>query len=75
MVGSSSLTTPASHYKLVAPVGSLPSQPLQITIIPYEAAVNPNPKLTGSSIIEIDEAKMTLTRVCEITLTGSAPLG
>jgi hypothetical protein len=32
-----------------------------------------NTKLTGASIIEIDEAKVTLTRVCEITLTGSAP--
>jgi len=34
-----------------------------------------NPKLTIGNITEIDEAKTTLTRVCEITLTGSAPLG
>jgi hypothetical protein len=31
-------------------------------------------KLNGGSIIDIDKAKTTLTRVCEITLTGSAPL-
>jgi len=34
-----------------------------------------NPKLTGGSIIEIAKAKTTLTRVCEVTSTGSAPLG
>jgi len=28
-----------------------------------------NPKLNGGSIIEIDKAKTTLTRVCEVTLT------
>jgi hypothetical protein len=33
-----------------------------------------NPKLTGGSIIEIAKAK-TLTQVCEVTSTGSAPLG
>jgi hypothetical protein len=35
-----------------------------------------NPKLTGGSITELDEAKTTLMQVCEVTLTGSAaPLG
>jgi len=34
-----------------------------------------NPKLNGGSITEIDKAKITLTRACEFTLTGSAPLG
>jgi len=34
-----------------------------------------NPKLNGGVIIEIDKAKTMLTRVCEVTLTGSAPLG
>jgi hypothetical protein len=34
-----------------------------------------NPKVNGGSIIEIDKTKTTLTRVCEVTLTGSAPLG
>jgi len=34
-----------------------------------------NPKFSGGSITEIDEAKTKQTRVCEVTLTGSAPLG
>jgi len=34
-----------------------------------------NPKLTGGSITEIADAKTALTRVHEIPLTGSAPLG
>jgi len=34
-----------------------------------------NPKLTGGSITEFDEAKTMLTRVWEVSLTGSAPLG
>jgi len=34
-----------------------------------------NPKLTGGRITEIVEAKTMLTQVCEITITGSGPLG
>jgi len=34
-----------------------------------------NPKLTSGSITEFDEAKVMLTRVCEVPLTGGAPLG
>jgi len=34
-----------------------------------------NAKLTVGRTTEIEEAKTTLTRVCEITLTSSAPLG
>jgi hypothetical protein len=34
-----------------------------------------NAKLTGGSITKIVEAKRTLKRVYEITLTDSAPLG
>jgi len=34
-----------------------------------------NPKLTRGSITENDEAETTLTPVCEVTLTGSVPLG
>jgi len=34
-----------------------------------------NAKLNGGSITEIGEAKTTPTRVCEVTLTGDAPLG
>jgi len=34
-----------------------------------------NAKLTRDSITENDEAKTTLRLVCEVTLTGSAPLG
>jgi hypothetical protein len=33
-----------------------------------------NPKLTGGSINEKNEAKTMLTQLCEVTLTGSAPL-
>jgi hypothetical protein len=34
-----------------------------------------NPKLNGGSIIGIDMAKLTLTPVGEITLTGSDRMG
>jgi len=30
--------------------------------------------MTGVSITEIDEAKTKITRVCEVTVSGSAPL-
>jgi len=33
-----------------------------------------NPKVNGKSITEIDKAKTKLTRVCEVPLTGRAPL-
>ena len=47
-------------------------------IILYEAFVSDllrKPKVNGGSTIVIVEAKTTLTRVCEVPLTGSAPLG
>ena len=72
------LPTRANYYKLVEWRDHYP-----VATTNYDNSVRSsfqwsaqeNPKLTGGSITEIVEAKTTVTQVCIITLTSSAPLG